>query len=543
MANVPTKFRAKIQGSTGRSVRLPTAGAGGAQIGVNLALPDGSIPTLAQLVAALQTVLVTTQPGNIVAPSGPSTIPWTSVLSVPPTVTYAPRYVPEESDQGEEYGRMAIPGPQGPRGLTGLPQQLVPDDPDDPLVIPGPAGTRGPAGLTITLMPEDPDDPIIVPGVAGAAGAQGPTGGVGPPGFPIVVYADDPDDPPIIPGITGATGARGLTGAAGPMVVLYPDDVDDVPMIPGSTGAAGAAGVAGIAGALGVSAYFTFDDDDIERFDVSGASVGPNQSFQSLVLNPATGQLGLLINQDPGGGSGAIRINVATANTTGAGAINIVGPAVTRMGIQFSQTASSFFFVGQDPSLDALVFKSGGAGGIVRAQMIGAISGANPGGWEIMTNLSIDKPAGNVQPGMFLNQSDSDLEEAPMMAAIQPGRFSGSFTGTLTGCTTAPTAAITYTVDKISGIVVLTIPTLTAVSNTTACTITGLPAVLQPGANTYTCPADIENNTIIGTGAYGAAQIAPASGTITLLVGGSASGFTASGTKGINASTFTYALT
>lgn len=53
-----------------------------------------------------------------------------------------------------------------------------------------------------------------------------------------------------------------------------------------------------------------------------------------------------------------------------------------------------------------------------------------------------------------------------------------SFTGTLTGCTTAPTGTVKAT--RVGNTVTLNIPPLTATSNTTAKTITGMPEQFRP---------------------------------------------------------------
>lgn len=69
--------------------------------------------------------------------------------------------------------------------------------------------------------------------------------------------------------------------------------------------------------------------------------------------------------------------------------------------------------------------------------------------------------------------------------ASVPVVTTGSFTGAVTGCTTDPAPSITYT--KISessgqGIVTLSIPSFQCTSNATGFTITGAPALLDPGA-------------------------------------------------------------
>lgn len=102
----------------------------------------------------------------------------------------------------------------------------------------------------------------------------------------------------------------------------------------------------------------------------------------------------------------------------------------------------------------------------------------------------------------------------------------GTFSGTLTGCDTSPTGTLRYISE--GGQVVLFIPSITGTSNSTACTITGMPAAIRP-ARTQALPCRYTDN---GTNALGLVSIAT-DGTISLLDStGSSSFFTASGTKG-----------
>lgn len=64
------KARVVVRGSTGKSVRFPT-GTAGATIGIDLSLPNGTVPTLTQLALAIQAI-INAQPGNITSPSGGS---------------------------------------------------------------------------------------------------------------------------------------------------------------------------------------------------------------------------------------------------------------------------------------------------------------------------------------------------------------------------------------------------------------------------------------------------------------------------------------
>jgi hypothetical protein len=116
----------------------------------------------------------------------------------------------------------------------------------------------------------------------------------------------------------------------------------------------------------------------------------------------------------------------------------------------------------------------------------------------------------------------------------------GTFTGTLTGCTTSPTATLSWR--RIGPLVELFIPSLNAVSNTTACTITGLPTVVQPATSQWLPCAGVEN---ASANVAGAVLVTAASGTITLAVGftGGQNNFTNANSKGVNGGmTVTYIL-
>lgn len=113
----------------------------------------------------------------------------------------------------------------------------------------------------------------------------------------------------------------------------------------------------------------------------------------------------------------------------------------------------------------------------------------------------------------------------------------GTFTATLTGCTTSPTATATYS--KSNNVVTLHIPSLSATSNTTACTITGAPVEIRPTtAHQYIPCLTVDN----GASAISGCDV-ETSGTITLRVGAAMNVvFTGSGTKGQLGMTITYNL-
>ena len=106
---------------------------------------------------------------------------------------------------------------------------------------------------------------------------------------------------------------------------------------------------------------------------------------------------------------------------------------------------------------------------------------------------------------------------------------SGTFTGTLTGMTA--TVNTTCTFFRIGKFVAIFLGVGAGTSNATTFTMTGLPAELQPAANTYVCGGvSLENN---GLSVLGSADISP-SGTISFYNGAFGATWTSSGAKGMN---------
>jgi hypothetical protein len=109
----------------------------------------------------------------------------------------------------------------------------------------------------------------------------------------------------------------------------------------------------------------------------------------------------------------------------------------------------------------------------------------------------------------------------------------GTFTASLTGISGSSTATIFW--NRSRKIVTFTLPNITGTSNTTACTITGFPTAIAPVTQQILQPGiyNIVNNSsgsLVTTGQYARIET---SGVITLLFGSSTTGFTVSGTKGI----------
>ena len=119
----------------------------------------------------------------------------------------------------------------------------------------------------------------------------------------------------------------------------------------------------------------------------------------------------------------------------------------------------------------------------------------------------------------------------------------GTYTGTMTGLTTSPTGTVRWS--RSGNIVIITMPSssLSGTSNSTSCTVTGaLPATIQPNTSQYCQPLVrfLDNSIVVTTCGV---LMSSGSSTITFTKDGSTSGFTASGSKGINTTmTFVYCL-
>lgn len=124
---------------------------------------------------------------------------------------------------------------------------------------------------------------------------------------------------------------------------------------------------------------------------------------------------------------------------------------------------------------------------------------------------------------------------------------SGSFTGTITGCTTVVTGTFHYTIaNNICTISLANLTNVTGTSNSTSMTLTGLPAVCQPATQQPLCLCIVEDNSVAAL----ALALIIQSGTVTFfkatfpagVLSISSSGFTGSGTKGMDSTVLTYSL-
>jgi hypothetical protein len=177
--------------------------------------------------------------------------------------------------------------------------------------------------------------------------------------------------------------------------------------------------------------------------------------------------------------------------------------------------------------------------------VINASNGSTNDRWTVRQNRFPDIGAGIdlilVGNTTRFIEYDNDPDTSDMTAAYTASdrgvtTVTDTFTGTLTGCTTIPTGTLRYI--KTGSQVTLYIPAITATSNTTACTVTGMPTRVQP-ARTQVVSGRYRDN---GVDAVGLVSIS-VGGVLTLVnQAGSSTFFTASGEKGTAAMTITYSL-
>lgn len=144
-----------------------------------------------------------------------------------------------------------------------------------------------------------------------------------------------------------------------------------------------------------------------------------------------------------------------------------------------------------------------------------------------------------VGPNFYFNLTNNLVNAGSASNIIENDTAQGTFTATLTGVSGTVTATVEYAIKGY--LVQLDIPALTGTSTSTACTITGIPAGLQP-ANNKSFAVFTEDN---GTITVSQATVAGGGGTITLAKGTTPSTtFTNTGTKGLSSPvTMQYLLT
>lgn len=239
--------------------------------------------------------------------------------------------------------------------------------------------------------------------------------------------------------------------------------------------------------------------------------------------------------------------NTCVINVVSADRVSINNNVISETGTV--STAAGIYVLGtvNQLSINANIIQGAHDGAAIR---LGGLTcdvcyvGGNVISQTVTTDIAVYVPSSTITSfGVWSNPTNSTspfVQSASTLTFSAPGTSNtGTFIATLTGCTTSPTATVTWAI--AGNVVTLTLPSLSATSNTTACTLTGLPASLQPATNSFSCPISAQNN-----GAYSnnvTAGITAASGTITLAFNGSSTGWTNVGTKGPFGSTIVYSLT
>lgn len=146
---------------------------------------------------------------------------------------------------------------------------------------------------------------------------------------------------------------------------------------------------------------------------------------------------------------------------------------------------------------------------------------------------SLKEAHGQAAAGRTTEAWYQSLYVGPVGADANPTNIlqAGTFTATLaTGYAAAPTGTMSYRITGKS-VTLFTNPAITGTSNANVLTLTGIPAAAQP-AQTLTVPCFVTDNAlqVIAT-----CNLSSGSGTLTLGMGAgfSATGFTATGTKGL----------
>jgi hypothetical protein len=257
-----------------------------------------------------------------------------------------------------------------------------------------------------------------------------------------------------------------------------------------------------ISSALGVTGVVTLGNYVSTRMPYFGAA-GVVSTTSDLTWTPGT-------------------TTFATANGTYSGTLGVTGVATFTAAPVFSSvTASQILSVNGSKALTSVA--TTGSGSVALA-----------------TSPTLVTPVLGAATGTSLNLSGNLTADSLVSSKFYT---EGSFTATLTGVSGSTTGTAYYV--RIGKQVTLVLPTLLGTSNTTACTITGLPAALNPARNQWFQASIQDNSSIITTDLNGTGIIIQTSGVIQLYFNGSTT-FTSSGSKGINSGLvhgpFTYTL-
>lgn len=253
-------------------------------------------------------------------------------------------------------------------------------------------------------------------------------------------------------------------------------------------------------------------------------------SGTAFTLNGVAGGAPMLINAGSEGSSfSTYQVSAVTRGYFGVG--SGIGATATNFGIR-SETGLSLL-----------------AGGGTERVLIGSagnvtINAPSSGVALTLTGVSGSSPLTVNNSGATVASAVQLYEPLFSAAAVKTAATyeTGTFTGTLTGCTTSPSGTFNWT--RVGNVVTIDcVVTIAATSNTTACTITGVPAALNPARNmTAAGFIQAEDNTVFSVGSVqvgtsGTLILAHSTATVPSVT------FTAAGTKGFSGMCITYPLT
>jgi hypothetical protein len=315
--------------------------------------------------------------------------------------------------------------------------------------------------------------------------------------------------------ITSYLGSDGSQGFAGTSTAhpfrFYTNNTDR-----GAIGSAGnwtinAPGSGSALTATGIAANYALDivgsGTTDQSFGVKVQAGTSGNDFAVRVSNAANTGLFTIY------GDGGITTGAATGGDKGAGTLNTAGAIYqNNVAVALSTDLSA---------LNASNLTSGTVPDARFPATFPAASGANLTALNA-TNIASGTLANARLPATINVATDLQINSVPIFA-------SGTFTATLTGCTTSPTGTATWY--RAGNVVTLVLPSsLLGTSNATTCTVTGLPAGIQPAtlANQNQRVGYFNDN---GSHVGVFANIQDGSGTISFFRDGFTN-FTTSGTKG-----------
>lgn len=254
--------------------------------------------------------------------------------------------------------------------------------------------------------------------------------------------------------------------------------------------------------------------DSNQNWTIPAPSVGT-----AMTINAAASANALIIN----GVSGTPGLHVNTFSANDVAAIFSAGPGNGSV-IQFSPNA------GTNTGFFGL---SGSAGEWTPNSAAGDFVMRNTGALRV----SVDN---GVSEKFIITSAGAIQGVGPTNGVTDMTPDQGSFTGTITGGTTAPTVTCNWY--KIGKTVTLLINGVSVTSNSTAFTMTGLPAELQPATLTAQQSPNVQATNNSATVFNANAVINNGSGTVTFVLNGSATGWTNAGTKAVNNFVIQYLL-